>query len=162
MNLYSIQADMMGLLEEIAEAGGEITPVQEEALEALTLSRDEKLTNWIKYLRNAKALEEALEAEIAVLEAKRASLRKHTDWSKARLGVLLGGPGTTWSNGAFKLSWRRTEATEPRLPVEAMREIFVRVTERREFNRTAAKDFIKANGPIPEAEIVERYSLQII
>jgi uncharacterized protein YhaN len=161
-SLYEIQAELGALLEEIAEAGGEITPEQEEALDSLNLSRDVKLENWIKYLRNLKALEAGIDAEIGALEKKRASLRRHAEWSKGRLGALLGGPGSKWRGApGFSLSWKRTEATEPLMPLESMREIFLRIVEKREFNRTSAKDYIKANGPIPEAEIVERYHLQI-
>ena len=159
--LYEINAELAGLLEEIAEAGGEITPEQEEALDSLSLSRDDKVENWVKYLKNLRADEEAFNAEIGELEKRRARLRKQAEWSKGRLGALLGGPGTAWRRGPHKLSWKRTEATEPLVPLSDMREIFVRITEKREFNKSAAKDYIKANGPIPEAEVVERYHLQI-
>jgi len=158
--LYDLQADMALLLAEIEEAGGEITPEQEEALEALNLSRDAKLTNWVKYLKNLDADMASLEVEIDRLKHRLEQKEQQADRAKERLGLVLG-EGTNWSCPIASLSWRKSTAVEPRLPLEAMREMFVRVTERREFNKSAAKAYILGNGEIPEAVLIERLHLQV-
>jgi len=160
MTLYEIQADMLDVLSEVEEQGGEITEEQEARLDALSLSRNEKIENWVKYLKNLASDEAGLTAEIDELSRRRDRLRRHRDYSKSSLSGLLG-YGETWKKSPHSLSWRSSFSTEPRMPLEDMREIFVRISEKREFNKVAAKEFILSNGPIPEAEIVEKRTLQI-
>jgi len=158
--LYSIQADMAAILLEVEEAGGEITPEQEAALDALNLSREQKLSNWVRYLRNMDADLQVLEVEIDRLKQRLEQKADQADRAKERLGLVLG-LGNNWTDGIFSLTWRKSAAVEARLPLEAMREAFVRVTERREFNKAAAKDYIRQHGDIPEAVVVERWHLQV-
>jgi len=159
-SFYEIQNDLALLLEEIEQQGGEINEEQEARLDALNLSRDDKLNNWCRYLENMKLTELALSAAIDDLREKKQRAQRMHERSKEQLSRLLG-TGNKWTNGVHSLSWRKSTRCIPMMPLEQMREVFVRVKETREFNREAATTFIKQNGEIPEAVLVESTNLQI-
>ena len=157
---YEIQNDLALLLEEIEQQGGEINEEQEYRLDALNLSRDEKLSNWCRYLENMRLTELALSAAIEELREKKQRAQSMRERSKEQLSRLLG-EGNKWTNGVNALSWRKSTRCVPMIPLDEMREVFVRIKETREFNREAATDYIKKNGEIPEAVLVESFNLQI-
>lgn len=157
---YTIQNDLALLLAEIDEQGGEISEEQEARLDALQLSRDEKLANWCKYLKNCDLTEAALSELIDELQYKRTRVRAMKARSLEQLGKLLGA-GVKWTNGVSSLSWRKSVRCVPLVPLEQMREVFVRVTESRAFNKEAATQYIKEHGEIPEAVMVESQNLQV-
>ena len=157
---YEIQNDLALLLEEIEQQGGEITEEQEHQLDALNLSRDDKLSNWCRYLENMKLTELALSAAIDDLREKKQRAQRMHETSKEQLSRLLG-TGNKWTNGVSSLSWRKSTRCVPMMGVEHMREIFVRVKETREFNREYATEYIKTVGEIPEAVLVESMNLQV-
>jgi hypothetical protein len=164
-SFYEIQNDLALLLEEIEQQGGEINEEQEQRLDALNLSRDDKLSNWCRYLENMKLTELALSAAIDDLREKKQRAQKMHERSKEQLSRLLGADtqrvGYKWSDGVRTLSWRKSTRCIPMIPLEQMREAFVRVRETRDFNREYATQFIKENGEIPEAVLVEGMNLQI-
>lgn len=159
-SFYDIQNDLALLLEEIEQQGGEINEEQERRLDELNLSRDDKLNNWCRYLENMKLTELALSAAIDDLREKKQRAQRMHERSKEQLARLLG-VGNRWTNGVSSLSWRKSTRCVPLIPLESMREAFIRIKEVREFNREYATQFIKENGEIPEAVLVESFNLQV-
>ena len=161
MTLYEIDSQMQGILDAIEAEGGEITPEQEYALQWLGLSRAEKLTNWWKYLRNLEAYEVSIDREIEYLKARKQKVRGWQDRAERHIKLWLPAGRGNWSDGVHSLNWLRSERAEPCMPVEQMREMFIRVKETHEFNKDFAKRYIKENGEVAEAKIVEHWSLQV-
>ena len=157
---YEIQNDLALLLEQIEQQGGEINEEQERQFDELNLSRDEKLSNWCRYLENMRLTELALTAAIDELREKKQRTQTMRERSKEQLARLLGA-GNKWTDGVRSLSWRRSTRCIPRMGVEHMREMFVRVKESREFNKEYATEYIKTVSEIPEAVLVETLNLQI-
>jgi hypothetical protein len=159
-SFYEIQNDLALLLEEIEQQGGEINEEQEQRLDALNLSRDDKLSNWCRYLENMKLTELALSAAIDDLREKKQRAQRMHERSKEQLARLLG-VGNRWTNGVSSLSWRKSTRCVPLVPLESMRECFVRVTESKTFNKEYATQFIKEHGTIEEATLIEQQNLVI-
>jgi hypothetical protein len=85
MNLYEITTTHLNLLNNIIEAGGELTPEMEQALQMSEMSIQEKGINYAKFIRTLEA-----EAEtIRVREKELADIRKLRENLANRLRLNL-------------------------------------------------------------------------
>lgn len=89
MRLYDIAADLRAIFDDIDDAEGEITPEQEEALDALTGSLEDKVDAYGFRLRELKAQAEALKAEERWLAKKRKGIESQIATMRKRLHVSL-------------------------------------------------------------------------
>lgn len=156
MSIYEIEQAIMDL---VNPETGEITDF--EALDALSMAREDKIENiamWIKNLNaEAKAIREE-EKNLAdrrkVSENKSESLRKYLD-------RILN--GEKFSTAKVAISYRKSTAVEI-----ADEEAFAKsadatylVQQPPKIDRTAIKDALKAGAVINGAELVERNNIQI-
>ena len=159
-SLYEIQSDIEKLLNEAVENEGEISEEWESAYSALSLSRDAKLSNWYKYLRNQKASIDAIETEIERLEARREQAERAYKRSLDYLGRVLG-DGNEWKSNGNAITWRTSESVEVEVPANQLanwfNERFLRIVpERIEADKVEIKKAIKAGEPVEGAKLVER------
>lgn len=109
--LYEIAIDLENLFAKIESQGGEILPEDEKALDALTLSKEEKVENTIKYIRNLESDVEALENEIRKLQTKKSAIENQVKSRKEYLGFNIG-KGLSFKTPLFKCSWRESPSVE--------------------------------------------------
>lgn len=93
MTLYEIDAELLTLIDEIEEAGGEVTDDQDARLDALLDARDDKADGYIAVIRQAETQADAVGAEIARLKAVQAAQVRTADRLKGRLLASMLGRG---------------------------------------------------------------------
>lgn len=161
MTLYEIKEEYNKALAAVTvdEETGEIMGL--EAVEELAAALDEKADAIACYIKDEKALAEALKAEEAALAARRKAHEKKAGGLQDYLGAMLTAAGKDKLETArAKLSFRRSEAVIvdnlDTIPAEYRRE---KVTV--EADKTAIKAAIKDGVVVEGARLEERRSLQI-
>lgn len=145
MKLYEIDSALDALIETIANAGGEVTPEQEQQWDDLLASKDNKLANIARLLRNKTVEMEALQGEIERLERRYDANERTVEWLKRYVEHSLG-EGRQWTDGIFSFSWGKTEIVEVDKPVDELPESFVKIIpEQARPDKLAMKAFLKVN-----------------
>lgn len=91
MNIYELSQEAEALRLAIEEQGGEITPEQLAQLEVNAANAAEKVDYYYKSLADAKALDEAIAAEIKRLQARRKANAAYMDAVIRALAAQLEG-----------------------------------------------------------------------
>lgn len=91
MNIYELSQEAEALRLAIEEQGGEITPEQLAQLEVNAANAAEKVDYYYKSLADAKALDEAIAAEIKRLQARRKENAAYMDAVIRALAAQLEG-----------------------------------------------------------------------
>lgn len=111
MRLYEISEELQKLFIKIENQGGELLPEDEAAWESLKLSKEEKVENTIKYIRNLESDSEALDNEIKRLQQKKSSLDNQIKNKKDYLGFNIG-KGMTFKTPLFKCWWKECASVD--------------------------------------------------
>ena len=167
MNLYELTTEyekIQEMLEAEAEENGGL--VSDELLEALTAASDDidhKVEACAKVVRNLEAERDAVDAEMARLNARSASLDKNIDRLKNAVITAMERSGkqkvktplfTIWTQENFSAKYE----DEKKLPRDFCRtEVITKYTP----DRTAMRKYMQAGGEIPGAWLESKKSLQI-
>ena len=151
MKLYEIENAILNCIDE------ETGEADIEALEALEMERDKKISDiacWVKSLRaEAKAIKEEQDA----LASRRKAKENKADSLEAFLANYLN--GTKFEDARCKIGYRKSEACEYVGNVEALDDAYC--TIKRTASLTAIKEALKQGVEIEGARLVERNNIQI-
>lgn len=159
MKLYEINAELEALLEQVDPETGELT-CNMDALEALTMARDEKLEGMALYVKNMDAEAAAIKAEEKALADRRKALENKAERTRVFLQEALS--GETIKTARVVVSYRRSEAVEIRDPDFILYADPKFLTQKNpDINKFAIKAAIKAGEIVPGAELVTRQNMSI-
>ena len=159
--LYGITAELNGILAQLEELGGEITPEIEQALAINEEQFVAKAEDYGHAILNLKGMAAAAKAE----KERLAGLQKFYENTQKRLTDALSSAMQVFGhdkveNATMRLSLRHSTATEvddlDQLPAE-FKTTKVEVVA----DKTAIKKAIQQGEAVPGAHLVENVSLQI-
>lgn len=159
--LYGITAELNGILAQLEELGGEITPELEQALAINEEQFVAKAEDYGHAILNLKGMAAAAKAE----KERLAALQKFYENTQKRLTDALSNAMQVFGhekveNATMRLSLRHSTATEvddlDQLPAE-FKTTKVEVVA----DKTAIKKAIQEGEDVPGAHLVENVSLQI-
>ena len=152
MTLYDIDASIAALID---PETGEITDF--EALDALTMAREDKIRQIIYALRNAEAEETVIECEIERLTHKLKNTKKGVDSIKEYLKYALN--GEKYKDATTTIYYRETEAVVVEegttLPEEYLN--YGKPTA----NKTALGEALRGGVTVPGVSIEKRRTMII-
>lgn len=159
--LYTISGDLLAVLNELEENGGELTPELEQALAITEGQFTEKAVDYGLAILNLEAMAEAAKAE----KERLAGLQKFYENAKKRLSETLSGAmrafdRTKVETPTLRLFLRHTQSTE----VDNADDIparFKLTKVETVVDKTAIKKAIVAGEDVPGAHLNDNYSLQI-
>ena len=160
MKLYEINAELEALLEQVDPETGELI-CDMEALEALTIAREEKLEGLALAVKNYESDAAAIKAEEKALADRRKALENRADRTKAFLREALA--GETIKTARVAVSYRMSKAMDltPEFLAWAIEhDKYLRYKDP-EPDKTAITAALKAGESIPGAELVERVNMTI-
>ena len=159
MKLYEINEALEALLNEVDPETGELV-CDMDALEALTLARDEKLEGLALYIKNEIAEAEAIESEAEKLKARAKAAKAKAERAKSFLVQQLG--GEKFQTARVAVSYRKSEQVEIGMGFFANEgnERFFKFKEP-DADKAAIKAALKAGEIIPGAELVSKLNMQI-
>lgn len=159
MKLYEINAELDALLEMVDPETGELL-CDLDALEALTIAREEKLEGLALAVKNYESDAAAIKAEEKALADRRKALENKADRARQFLQSELN--GETIKTARVVVSYRRSEAVEIRDPDFILYADPKFLTQKiPDINKTAIKAAIKAGEIVPGAELVTRQNMSI-
>ena len=157
MTLYDINKELeQAMMACVDPETGEIIE-DTSALEALSLARDEKIENVALYIKNCKALADALKAEEQKLAARRKTAENRVEWLKRYLAQNL--DGEKFSTPRVNISWRKSESVTVK-DIWAIPDDFLTYSEPKP-NKTLLKKALKEGQWFEGVEIVESQNIQI-
>lgn len=109
MRLYEVNAALEELLNQVDPETGELV-CDMDALEALSIERDEKLEGLALYCKNLTAEAEAIKAEKQNLEKRQKAAVNRAERAKDFLARMLAGEKFTTPKVA--VSWRKSQAVQ--------------------------------------------------
>ena len=160
MRLFEINEALEALLNEVDPETGELV-CDMDALEALTLARDEKLEGLALYVKNEAAEAEAIESEAKKLQERAKAAKNRADRAKAFLAQQLN--GDKFQTARVAVSWRKSESvelTEAFMPWAIKNDAYLRYKDP-EPDKAAIKAALKAGGVVLGAELVSKSSMTI-
>lgn len=157
MKLYEINAQLEELLNQVDPETGELI-CDMDALEALSVERDEKLEGLALYCKNLTAKAEAIRNEEKTLAERRRSLENKVERAKGFLAEQLA--GQKFSTPKVAVSYRKSEQVEISMAffTEESNERFLRFKDP-EADKTAIKNALKAGETVPGAELVSKMNM---
>jgi hypothetical protein len=141
----------------IAEENQGVIPDDLSAeLDAIEMTREQKIENVVKAYKNESALADMIKAEIKALQSRISSHESGSEWLKKWLSMFVQ-VGEKFEFGSGKISWRKSSSVivdETKLPDEYFKVV-------RSPMKSEIKDAIKAGTTIPGALIEEKQNIQI-
>ena len=156
MNLYEMCKELETFEFDIDLETGEVLNADE--LDALEVSRDEKILNCIYFLKNKQAEAEALKAEKQRFADRQKAAENQVARMKDYMAVCLNGDKWQSADKTHKITYRRSE--EVRADVSQISDEFLRYKEP-ELDKAKIKKALKAGEVIPGAELVEKLNMQV-
>lgn len=153
MNLYEIEGAIMSLVD---EETGEVADY--EALEALEMERDKKISNLGCFIKNLRAEAAAIKAEKMALAARQQAVENHVDRLEEYLLRYLN--GTKYEDGRVKISFRKSESVEiDEGAIDELPARFIKVE--RSVMKTPLKDALKGGQTFDGCRLVTKQNIQI-
>lgn len=163
LKLYEITQGMIDQLDIFLESEGNDSD-KENYSEIMLFLKEEikkKSSSIIQYIQNIQALNKSAKEEADRLQKLIKTRSNKIERLKSYLVItlqVLEAKKIETDLGSYGL--RRSSAVDV-YDIAALPEEFVRVTEERKANKEKIKEYIKANGELKGARIVDNYSLQI-
>lgn len=159
--LYTISGDLLAVLNELEENGGELTPELEQALAITEGQFTEKAVDYGLAILNLEAMSEAAKAE----KERLAGLQKFYENAKKRLSETLSGAMQAFDRPkvetpTLRLFLRHTQTTEVDNADDIPARFKVTKVET-VVDKTAVKKAIVAGEDVPGAHLNDKYNLQI-
>ena len=154
MNIYEIEQAIMDLVD---PETGEIADF--DALDALSMARDEKIENVALWIKNLVAEAKAIREEEKALAERRRAAETKADSLQRYLDRIL--DGNKFSTPKVAISYRKSKAVEI-----ADEEAFIKagaylVPQDPKIDKKAISEALKNGTVIAGAELVERNNIQI-
>lgn len=160
-NIFNIAAEELQIINELEENGGELTPELEERLALNETATDEKIASYREVLAQLKSEHETIDTEIKRLQALKKS--KGTLLEKIKGNLLWWMQATdrkSYKGATFSMSVRSTQSVEVLdEAVDTLPDDLVRI--KREANKTAIGDLLKAGETIEGCQLVTKQSITI-
>ena len=153
MKLYEINPAILACID---EETGEVIDV--EQLVNLKMEQTDKADNIGCLFKGLMSEVDAIKHEIEILEARHKSKKKQAEYWKSYLAESLS--GAPIETARVKISFRPSESVDV-VDMSVIDEIFVRVKEIREVDKTAIKEAIKSGVTVVGAELVTKNNIQI-
>ena len=163
LKLYEISQEMTNVLDMLLDENGEdidIT-IYKEAMDLLKTELRNKSSSILKYIQNLKAQNVSAKEEYERLQKLyKARENKILRLKNYVISILqeLESKKIVTDLGSYGL---RKSSSVDVYDMAALPEEFVRVTKERKADKEKIKEYIKANGELKGARIVDNYSLQI-
>lgn len=162
MRLYEINAALEDLLNQVDPETGELT-CDLDALEALSIEREEKLEGLALYCKNLTAEAEAIRNEEKALSERRKALENKANRAKDFLNLNLS--GEKFQTARVAVSYRKSKAVEitddTRFWAYGISHPEVVRRKEPEPDKVAIAAALKNGQEIPGAELVETLSMSI-
>ena len=153
MNLYKIDEQILSLVD---EETGDIVDI--EALEALEMERDTKISNIGCWIKDLKAEAEAIKAEKQSLEKRQKAAENKAEQLKNYLSGYLN--GAKFKDARVAISYRKSESVE--VDDNAIDELPARfIKVEKSVMKQALKDAMKGGQTFEGCRLVEKQNLQI-
>ena len=163
MKLYEIQQGMIDTLDIFLESDGSDLD-KENYSEIMLFLRDElknKSSSLLKYIQELQAKSKiAKEESDRLLKLSKVRLNKAERLKSYLVSTLQALEMKKIETDLGSYGLRRSSAVDV-YDMAALPKEFVRVTEERKADKEKIKEYIKANGELKGARIVDNYSLQI-
>ena len=163
MKLYEISQGMIDTLDIFLESNGNDLD-KENYSEIMLFLRDElknKSSSLLKYIQDLQAKSKiAKEESDRLLKLSRARLNKAERLKSYLVSTLQALEMKKIETDLGSYGLRRSPAVDV-YDMAALPDEFIRVTEERKADKEKIKEYIKANGELKGARIVDNYSLQI-
>lgn len=154
MNLYELQINIDSLVD---QETGEIIDI--DALNALEMERDTKISNLACWIKDLKAEAEAIKAEEQSLNHRRKVCENKMESLKTYLATFLN--GEKFKDSRCSISYRRSERVNfsDNFNFDTLPDSMKKVTI--EPKKTEIKEFLKGGGEIEGVRIEENTSMTI-
>lgn len=163
MKLYEISQGMINTLDIFLESDGNDLD-KENYSEIILFLRDElknKSSSLLKYIQDLQAKSKiAKEESDRLLKLSKARLNKAERLKSYLVSTLQALEMKKIETDLGSYGLRRSPAVDV-YDMAALPDEFIRVTEERKADKEKIKEYIKANGELKGARIVDNYSLQI-
>ena len=163
MKLYEISQGMIDTLDIFLESDGNDLD-KENYSEIMIFLRDElknKSSSLLKYIQDLQAKSKiAKEESDRLLKLSRVRLNKAERLKSYLVSTLQALEMKKIETDLGSYGLRRSSAVDV-YDMTALPDEFIRVTEERKADKEKIKEYIKANGELKGARIVDNYSLQI-
>ena len=162
--LYEIDQEIENLIASgIDPETGEWT-LDESALEALQMDREQKIENVMLFYKDLSADISAIDDEIKNLEVRSDRLVKQREGLKIWLNNALA--GQKFSTARCEATFRKSESVEVGDDFCAWadqyeQDDYITVKHTVAPNKTAIKKFLKSGGELPYCQLVEKQNIQI-
>lgn len=161
MTIYEIDAQISELLEKVDPETGELL-IDEEALEALQMERDQKVENLALAYKNYAAEAEAIGNEIKALTARKKSAENKAENCKNYLSEVLQGEKFKTPKVAVSYTHSRAVVTDDEFVEWALfNDISLLKYAEPKIDKTAITARLKAGEEIPHASFEERTSVTV-
>lgn len=153
MKLYEIDERIMSLVD---EETGEVADL--EALEALEMERDAKISNTACFIKQLRAEAEAIKAEKLELGKRQSAKENYADRLEEYLAKYLN--GMKFEDSRCRISYRKSEQVEvDETKIDELPARFVKIEKK--ISKQAIKDALKGGQSIEGCRLVEHQNMQI-
>lgn len=160
INLYKLKQEFDAVQAMIVKAEGVITPEIAQAIDALKISRDEKLVGCAVLLKNLDAELEAFSGELSRLKAKLAAIESHRGKVVEIVEKILP-HDEKFQSGVHTMFYTKSEAVkvvdQDKLPAEYLRRKLVIEPDKVKIKNVLSN----AENAIAGAELETRFNLQV-
>lgn len=156
MTIYDIDSQIADLID---EETGEIKDF--EAFEALTMERDQKCENIALWIKNLKALDAGIKAEIENLKGKAEKTEAKIEKLEDYLGQILG--YQKFNTAACSVSFRKSEIAVVDIDEALLPDDLMTITEKvtRKPNKLAIKALLKNGEKVYGCHLEEHQNITI-
>lgn len=166
MNLFELDSQVraaldlyeQGFSEIVDTETGEIKPLS-EYIEELNLTKEEKITNLCKYIKNTESDVEALDRQKKVFADRLDKTKKKLESAKEYLQTVLDGSKWKDKEGRFEVSYRKSEAVEIKEGADIPPEFLV--PQEPKVSKTELKKALKNGAVIEGVSLVERQNMSV-
>jgi hypothetical protein len=156
MNLWQIDEEILNTC--IDEETGEI--IDEERLSELQMTRDRKIENIAKWIKNLEADEKALDEQKKAFDARLKSATAKKNQLRSYLERYLGGEQFMAMDLSVAISYRKSQQVEIN-DETLIPEDYIWVKTERNPDKASIKQAIKAGHDVPGASLVDKMNMQI-
>ena len=158
MKIYEIDKAIEEILSAEVTEDGEISQQAFEAIEELTLAKEERIDSLLSYYKDSLADSEKIKAEAKTLVTRARVLENRAASLKSYLACVIG-TGRKWQNARHKVAWRKSQAVEV-LDAKKVPPDFIIDVEPK-INKAALKLALKAGEKVEGARLEERENMII-
>ena len=158
MKIYEIDKAIEEILSTEVTEDGEISQQAFEAIEELTLAKEERIDSLLSYYKDSLADSEKIKTEAKALATRARVLENRAASLKSYLACVIG-TGRKWQNARHKVAWRKSQAVEV-LDAKKVPSDFIIDVEPK-INKAALKLALKAGEKVEGARLEERENMII-